>query len=74
MLFLAVTLGFFVENQREHFIEHKREKQFMVTLIEDLKSDTTQLATGIETRRQKELIIDSIVLLLNSGDYSKTWE
>ena len=26
MLFLAVTLGFFVENQREHYIEHKREK------------------------------------------------
>ena len=72
MLFLAVTLGFFVENQREHFIEHKREKQFIVTLIEDLKSDTTHLARGIETRRQKELIIDSIVLLLNSEDYSKS--
>ena len=26
MLFLAVTLGFFVENQREHLIEHGREK------------------------------------------------
>jgi hypothetical protein len=24
MLFLAVTAGFFVENQREHFIENKR--------------------------------------------------
>ena len=26
MLFLAVTLGFFVENQREHYIENLREK------------------------------------------------
>ena len=26
MLFLAVTLGFFVENQREHYIEGQREK------------------------------------------------
>jgi hypothetical protein len=25
MLFLAVTAGFLVENQREHFIEHKRK-------------------------------------------------
>ena len=39
MLFFAVTLGFFVENQREHFIEHKREKQFITTMVEDLKSD-----------------------------------
>ena len=28
MLFLAVTLGFFVENQREHYIEHVRAKEF----------------------------------------------
>ena len=27
MLFLAVTLGFFVENQREHYIEGQREKK-----------------------------------------------
>jgi hypothetical protein len=71
MLFLAVTLGFFVENQREHFIEHKRERQFIVTLVEDLKSDTAQLAAGIEARQEKEFTIDSLVLLLNSGDKSK---
>ena len=34
MLFLAVTLGFFVENQREHYIEHQREKQFISSLIQ----------------------------------------
>ena len=38
MLFLAVTLGFFVENQREHMAEHQREKQFMQSMLEDLKS------------------------------------
>jgi hypothetical protein len=71
MLFLAVTLGFFVENQREHLIEHKREKQYILTLIEDLKSDTAQLAASIEGRREKELMIDSLVLILNSQDFSK---
>ena len=30
MLFLAVTLGFFVENQREHYIENQRAKQMQV--------------------------------------------
>ena len=43
MLFLAVTLGFFVENQREHFIEHLREKQYVKSLIEDLQKDTVDL-------------------------------
>src|SRR6185503_16002634 len=43
MLFLAVTLGFFVENQREHYIEHKREKQYMKTMVQDLLADISAL-------------------------------
>lgn len=43
MLFLAVTLGFFVENQREHMLEHKREKQYMQSMVEDLNADTVKL-------------------------------
>ena len=54
MLFLAVTLGFFVENQREHYIEHKREKQFISTMVEDLKSDTAQLTETIAYKKSKE--------------------
>ena len=71
MLFLAVTLGFFVENQREHYIEHQREKQYIRTLIEDLRSDTAQLATSITERMQKENMIDSLVFFLNSPEASK---
>jgi hypothetical protein len=44
MLFLAVTLGFFVENQREHMVEHKRENQYMQSMVEDLNADTMKLA------------------------------
>jgi len=43
MLFAAVTLGFFAENQREHLIEGNREKQYMQSLYEDLRNDTTIL-------------------------------
>ena len=43
MLFLAVTLGFFVENQREHFVEHNREKQYMQSMLEDLVQDTLEI-------------------------------
>ncbi len=41
MLFLAVTLGFFVENQREHYIENQRAKQYAGFMIADIKRDTS---------------------------------
>src|SRR5215210_3095302 len=44
MLFLAVFCGFLAENLREHRVEHQREKQFMVSMLGDLKSDTSLLA------------------------------
>lgn len=42
MLFLAVTLGFFVENQREHYIEHLRTKEYARQMNDDLKNDTAE--------------------------------
>src|SRR5574338_1328038 len=43
MLFFAVFCGFLAENQREHIVERQREKQYMSTMLEDLKSDTAFL-------------------------------
>ena len=40
MLFLAVTLGFFVENQREHYVEHQRATEYAQQMYDDLKEDT----------------------------------
>ena len=54
MLFLAVTLGFFVENQREHYVEHKRAKELAISLYEELKSDTVNLKAVTENRIHKE--------------------
>ena len=44
MLFLAVFCGFLAENQREHLVEHDREKKYMEMLYEDLKKDTADYA------------------------------
>ena len=41
MIFLAVTLGFFAESYRENVSDRKRESEFMSSIINDLKSDTT---------------------------------
>ena len=40
MIFLAVTLGFFAENIREHQLEKNREMQYILSLVQDLKGDT----------------------------------
>jgi len=64
MLFLAVTLGFFVENQREHYVEHQRELQYMRSMVEDLKLDTTELTVHIRLRMERDEMVDSLVYLL----------
>ena len=43
MLFLAVSAGFLVENQREHYVEHQRAKIYATNLYDELKKDTIQL-------------------------------
>jgi hypothetical protein len=43
MLFLAVFMGFLAEIQVEHYIEKQREKQFMITMLEDIASDSVLL-------------------------------
>ena len=32
-VFPCRVLGFFVENQREHYVEHQREKQYAQNLV-----------------------------------------
>src|SRR5215510_7831554 len=66
MLFLAVFCGFLAENFREQFMDHRREIQYMKSMLADLDSDTTQL--GIQ---EGELInrlnsCDSVAYFLKS--------
>src|SRR6187401_2437879 len=63
MLFLAVTLGFLVENQREHYIEHKREVEYIHSMIEDLKEDTASFNELIETNLVANKKIDTLIAL-----------
>lgn len=61
MLFLAVFLGFLAENQREHIVEHKREKQFMQSLVKDLQLDTAYISTCLRAINARQLSIDSVL-------------
>jgi hypothetical protein len=68
MLFLAVFCGFLAENQREHMVEHKREKKFIMSLVSDLAADINRLSFIVQERDRRATGLDSFVLLLNRPD------
>ena len=70
MLFFAVTLGFFVENQREHYVEHLREKQYINSLYNDIKFDTAAVSVTIEQKKWMLSKLDSLHTILALTDLS----
>jgi hypothetical protein len=56
MIFLAVTLGFFADNVRDHFAEKKNEKEYIYSLLQDLRSDSSSFNRVIAyNEREKKL-------------------
>ena len=66
MLFLAVTAGFFVENQREHIVEHKRGMQYIKSFVEDLKIDTARFSRIINFYKKKESELNNLYACYDS--------
>jgi hypothetical protein len=60
MLFLAVFSGFLAENLREHKVEKYREKQFMQSMVEDLKADTASITQLNLFRIARHRMYDSL--------------
>jgi hypothetical protein len=71
MLFLAVTLGFFVENQREHLVEHQREKKYMQNLLQDLVRDTDHINRQLVFQQRAVKYADSLVYIMKSPELNK---
>ena len=67
MLFLAVFCGFLAENQREHYVERLRAKEYAKTMIEDLTADTIELLDVIREDRILLSCFDSISLIIRNG-------
>src|SRR5689334_1812409 len=65
MLFLAIFAGFLAENQREHFVENRRETVFIHSAIEDLNQDIFQLDSIIAKRKEAGNWMDSLTYLMN---------
>ena len=72
MLFLAVFCGFLAENEREHMVEHQREKQYMQSLVSDLAADTAVLSNGVPLKLRRISSIDSVFVFFNEHPDAKT--
>lgn len=71
MLFLAVTLGFFVENTREHYIERKWEKKYIESIILDLQADIDWNKQFIQDQLYSISSYDSVIILLKKKSRSE---
>lgn len=70
MLFTAVTLGFFAENQREHYIEGHRAIQFMESFMEDLSKDKIEVFNARKYATTQLNNIDTAISLLTKGEWT----
>ena len=60
MLFIAVALGFLSDNLREQFVDRKKEKQYILSMLEDLKQDTLSIRQNIDFWQARIKGIDSL--------------
>jgi len=61
MIFFAVTLGFYAENIRENSSDAGREKEYMRSMIEDLKQDTANCSEVINKNAAIVRGLDTLV-------------
>jgi predicted transcriptional regulator with HTH domain len=80
MLFLAVFCGFMADNWRERLSENQREKIFINSIVEDIRSDTLESNAVLEKLKQRYNGIDSVIVELmspgvmeNSNKFYRLW-
>lgn len=64
ILFLAVALGFFVENLRKQNTDQKKERQYISSFLADIKADISDIDKNTRLRNARYSQLDSIIILL----------
>lgn len=67
MVFAAITLGFFADNQRETWGENERGVQYAQRLVEDLDLDSIRMEEVKANYALKEQQINTLIPLMQSG-------
>ena len=53
MIFLAVTMGFFAESLRENIADREKEKEYIQSLVQNLKDDTSTMNNVLAENKMK---------------------
>lgn len=72
VIFVALTLGFFVENQREHYIEGLREKELAKSLLKDLSADSVDFKEFQETRIKERKSVNAAIKIIETKGLNPT--
>src|SRR5919107_4365308 len=73
MLFLAVFAGFLAENQREHIVEHHREKKFARRLLSDLRQDSIFFETRIKLLEERQKAYKRFLKIMTNPAPAPDW-
>ncbi|HEY4324774.1 MAG TPA: hypothetical protein VGN20_12335 [Mucilaginibacter sp.] len=68
MIFLAVTMGFFAESIREGIADRSKENEYVISMIQDAKTDTANIRKCIAGNTKRVKSLDSLAFLCDSYD------
>jgi hypothetical protein len=71
MIFLAVTLGFFAENIREHYTEKNNAKEYLETYRDELLQQQSQFKIDKKLCQNKVIACDSIKMIFFNHEENK---
>ena len=71
MLFAAVTLGFFAENLREHYIEGVREQEYLELIVQDIKMDIQMIDSNMYNRKVRADICNQLTKIYMDESFKK---
>jgi hypothetical protein len=74
MIFLAVTLGFFAENIREHFTDKNNTKEYLETYRDELIQQEALLTQYKKIYQKKVTVCDSVKNIFFNGEENKKLE
>ena len=70
MLFLAVFCGFLAEYQLEHVIEHDREKQYIESMMADMREDSAKINSSLIYLNKQRAGFDSLLQNIYNRPYT----
>jgi hypothetical protein len=74
LVFAAIVLGFFAENLREYFADQAREKEFVQSLVENLKADASMYSKRDSAMRERIVWMDTLMSILTGKQENRNAE